>query len=358
MNTEILTPLSSLETKLNALLTSITSTPTAAGATAATISLLETDDALTNALQTLRIHQGNYAKILRLRAEASNLEERVREIVRQVGDLSDEISASAYADGSEDDEDQDELLDIGDGVQGRDVAMAGTDSELAGDRYIAAQSQHHNNEVDYKLLLGFARRISKYNSEAAADATRTRAPGPVNGENKEEPNSTPTRGEVNGKPKGDPRTRAPEASGDRESTGLAVASLTQDTVSWLDETASWSRFVSSLPYPGDDRIRMGLVSQIQAAVGAEGKELDKLVEQALEATEGKDIPPESTLDGTHVQAETAKTDFEARVTDRQSGLMDTSHQDRKVGATTFTPAPPKPKPKLDLDLYDPDDDDL
>ncbi|EFR00474.1 hypothetical protein MGYG_03476 [Nannizzia gypsea CBS 118893] len=323
MNAEILAPLTSLEARLNALLTSITSTPTASGAPAATVSLLEADDALSNALQTLRTHQANYSKILRLRAEALSLEERVRETVRQVGELGDEISAAA---GEDDDSDEDS-----DDGAGSDVEMGEKDKDKI-----------RKGEVDYRLLLGFARRISKYNNEAAADASSTTMLS------KEPPNAD-TAAEANG----EIAKKDGMAVGHGQTTGVGIAALPQDTVSWLDETANWTRLMSALPYPSEDRIRMGLMAHLHATAAAEGKDIGKEVEHILQAAMQKDMTNEETQSagqGYQPQPD-AGVGHPA-----ETGTASLNHQAGNSASHTAEPA--KVKPKLDLDLYDPDDDDM
>jgi len=114
--------LDGLENKLNSLLTSLT-TPAATGAPAAAIALLEADDVVSSALDTLRAHQANYAKILHLRTEAQNLEERIKTIVRDISGAGKEI---AQATGESDDDDYE--LDMDDEDED-DESDTDTDSE-------------------------------------------------------------------------------------------------------------------------------------------------------------------------------------------------------------------------------------
>ncbi|DAA74758.1 TPA_exp: Uncharacterized protein A8136_3074 [Trichophyton benhamiae CBS 112371] len=326
MNAEILAPLTSLEARLNALLASITSTPTASGAPAAAVSLLEADDALTSALQTLRTHQENYSKILRLRAEALSLEERVRETVRQVGELGDEISAAAGDDDDDSDEDSDDEA-------GGDIEMSEKGKDAT-----------RKNEVDYRLLLGFARRISKYNNEAAADASSARVLS-----------KEPTGGDTAADTNGEVAKEDGIASGHGQTTGVGIAALPQDTVSWLDETANWTRLMSALPYPSEDRIRMGLMAHLHATAAAEGKDVEKEVEHILKAATQKDISKQETQPAG--QGDQPQPDSDPGAGHPAgSGTAAINHQ--AGNSASHTAEPPKVKPKLDLDLYDPDDDDM
>ena len=143
MNTQFQSSLSNLESKFNALLTSLTTSPTAATGPAAATALLDADDVLASSVETLRRHQENYSRIIQLRAEAEKLETRVKGIVRDV---------DAY---------QKEIRTVCD-----DESDLDTDSDSDSDE----RPTRRTKEVDYKLLLDFARRISKYNHQAAADA--------------------------------------------------------------------------------------------------------------------------------------------------------------------------------------------
>jgi hypothetical protein len=318
MDTGVLTALSNLESKLSALLTSITSSPTAAGAPAATVALLDADAALSRALDTLRTHQMNYARILRLRAQARGLEERVRGIVREIGGIGDEISATADDEGESSDDsmsDDSDLESESDG-QGEDVHMAvGVGDRARGQR----RPKHRIREVDYKLLLDFARRISKYNVQAAADAGKR----PENTERGPQPK--------------DP--------------GLAAA--TQEATSWLNETANMVRDESLLPFPTEDRIRMGLMGRIQAAIVERGGDLEEEVER-LVLTDGA-----GAIEPSGVDEKPRDTAGAAGGSPAPAAAIAATHVPG-VGVRTAGPAAPpqRPKAKLDLDLYDPDDDEM
>lgn len=356
MDSQVTIPLTALEAKLNALISTITSTPTASGAPAATHALLEADDALTSALGTLRTHQANYAKILKLRAKANGLEDRVREIVQQVADLGDEISSTC-----EDEDSSDEDGDGDEGDKDKDVDMEGVINQDQ-----PGFSVKKKNEVDYKLLLDFARRLSKFNNEAAADAaagTHTKAKKAsqtiVVGDNKEAKESG-----AGGTAAGtDTAMGGVEGNKDEEQptgVGVGVAALPQDTVSWLDETANWTRAISAMPYPNEDRIRMGLMGQLQASVGGDPSDLEKEVERMMLVAEGK-IPADSTIGVSQGEAEVQGQDGtypgDVREPGQQPGPGGIS-QEAKSGGTGGAETTKKPKPKLDLDLYDPDDDDF
>ncbi|PYH92290.1 hypothetical protein BO71DRAFT_27485 [Aspergillus ellipticus CBS 707.79] len=323
MNTEFQSSLSNLESKLNGLITSLTTSPTAAGAPAAAVGLLDADDSLTSAVETLRQHQKNYAKILRLREVAQLLEEKVKNIVREVVACEKEVRTTCGDDETDSDEDFEDSSDYD-----SDEDMDGREPKSRGIRGI--------KEVDYKLLLDFARRISKYNHQAAADAA-------ANAEAKSREKIQQASGHD---------TEMSGTNGNAETeTAEPVASVTKDATSWLDESANMTRQAYMLPYPMEDRIRMGLMGQIQLA-GGEGrpgfdpeKEVERLIREAEGLGVAEAVPPAAVGEETRHADEAAKAAAHAgsAATTRGTG----------IGAA---PAP-RPKATLDLDLYDPDEDD-
>ncbi|EER28891.1 hypothetical protein D8B26_000618 [Coccidioides posadasii str. Silveira] len=328
MDTALLTPLSTIEQRLNALISSITSSPTAAGALAATLALLEADDSLTSALETLRTHQANYAKILQLRAEAKSLEERVRDIVREVGKMGDDISALAGDDDKESEKDDEPVT--GPRKDGEDTTMGGTATNAEQESL-----RRRKNEIDYKLLLDFARRISKYNTQAASAATSGAIPTKRSLQNVQE------------------QGREQEQSLQKGTDASGMAEITKQSTIQLDASAESIRQAWLLPYPNDDKIRMGVMGKLQAAVAASGgrddRDIEREVEKIMLAVEG----------GTE---QTEQTSIEKENAGGGSGqAVQTSGQTAAggIGAASIgsvAKPPAAPKAKLDLDLYDPDED--
>ncbi|KAJ5557460.1 Mediator complex subunit Med4 [Penicillium frequentans] len=312
MNTVVQSSLSEVESKLNALLSTLTTSPTAAGAPAAAIALLEADDSLSSAIVTLRQHQENYAKILQLRAEAERLEDRVKGIVRDVEEFDREIRTACGDDGD-------------------------SDSELDSDDETTKKPPR--KEIDYRLLLDFARRISKYNHEAAADAANGAA-NPEKGQ-ASRPQITDkdvTMAGTNGEPTADGADGAEP-----------VSSVTKNATQWLDDSANVTREVYMLPYPMEERIRMGLMAQVQLAAGDDpDKEVERLIREAEGLGAAEPPAPAPHVDTRQEEAANAAV---------QAGSAATGVP--RPAPSGFAPAPkPKPSATLDLDLYDPDDDDM
>lgn len=305
MNAAFQSTLSGVELKLNALLTTITTSPAAAGAPAAAAALMEADDALSTSIDTLRLHQENHAKILRLRSEAEQLESRVKDIVKSIEEFDKRIQTAC---GEED-----------------------SDSDLDSTEAIGSERVKSRKEVDYRILLDFARRISKYNHEAAADA--------ANGTTAEKRQGTQQI--IN-----DKDIAATGANGGSNEGAEPVSSVTKSATQWLDDSANSTREVYMLPYPMEDRIRMGLMGQVQLAAG---NDLDKEVDRLIREAEGLGVADPVV---TASPADTKQEEAANAAAQAGSGIARAP-----VSAATSAPKP-KPKAMLDLDLYDPDDDDM
>ncbi|KAL2002545.1 hypothetical protein VTN02DRAFT_6532 [Thermoascus thermophilus] len=321
MDTHLLSALDSVEDKLASLLTSLTTSPTAAHAPAATLALLDADDALTSALETLRTHQANYARILRLRAEADRLEDRVKGIVRDIEGCGKEISTVC---GDEDEDDSDSDTDE------EEDEDAGEEEEEG------LRPCRRKKEVDYRLLLDFARRISKYNRQAAADAAAGAGAPSVRRKLQEET-----------------RDAEDAMNGGGAEPAEGVASVTKEATSWLDESANMTREMYMIPYPTEDRIRLGLMGQIQLAAAEGGIDPEKEVERLIREAEG----PGATDDDAIVDGgdERRFADEAARAAAHAGSA---AAAERAAGVSRAAAPAPKPKTTLDLDLYDPDDDEI
>jgi hypothetical protein len=131
-----------------------------------------------------------------------------------------------------------------------------------------------------------------------------------------------------------------------------VSSVTKEATSWLDESAKMTRQVYMIPYPMEDRIRMGLMGQIQlaAAEGRPGFDPDQEVERLIREAEGLGST-EPVVPAPQPMGEERRHANEAAKAAAQAGAASSG--------TTAAPAPAsKPKATLDLDLYDPDDDEM
>lgn len=330
MNAQLSSALDGLENKLNSLLTSLT-TPAAVGAPAAAIALLEADDVVSSALDTLRTHQANYAKILHLRTEAQNLEERIKTIVRDISGAGKEI-AQATGDNDDDEDEYDESETDTDSENGDSIGQQ------------KRSKKGRRKEVDYKLLLEFARRISRYNTQAAADAT-TGVLGTTGSTTKrlqEKQIEEAKMIDVN-----DLDATAEQQPGEQEE--VTVGTVTKEATSWLEESADADRQYFMIPYPNDDRIRMGLMGQLQLAAVDGNVDPEKEAERLVQEAEGTGGVATGLAD---VKARPQTLADEAGLAAMNAG----AHAVARPSARAAAP-PAQPRPTLDLDLYDPEDDD-
>lgn len=315
MNAQLSSALDGFEKQLNTLISSLT-TPTAAGAPTAALSLLEADDVVTSALDTLRTHQANYNKILRLRAEEENLKEHIKGIVRDISGAGQEI---VEATGGNDD---------GDYTDDESESDSESDSENIKEK----PRKGSRKEVDYRLLLDFARRISKYNKQAAADAA-----GIGTGQKKLQDKQTDANGV--------------DTMADRDGQEAPVENVTKEATNWLDQTADADRQMFMIPYPNEDRIRMGLMGQIQMAAIDKNLDLDKEAERMVLEAEGVGIA--TAIPGAEAGGQDNNLASEAAKAAAHAGSQ---VAERRPTSAARAPAP-QPKAMLDLDLYDPDEDD-
>lgn len=292
MDSEILTPLNSLENSLNALLSSLTTTNTFSNAPTAAHDLLSADDALTTALDRLKGHQQNYRRILQLRSEAEYLQNQIKDIVRTCMDLRTELG-DIHPSILDDDQEED----------------AGTVSK----------------EVDYNTLLAFAARIGKHNAAAAREAEL----------------------ESNRRRLESSKAKAVQSNGvttnDGESTGNTTEE-SQAALAAINESLAFQRANVGMAFPPPDRLRMGVLGQLQLlreqqgeeAVDAEIERLVKSSESYIETEPQVDEPKNDVMEGV------SKTE------QRPSG--------RPAQAARHVPVPAKAKP-VSLDFDDESDDD-
>lgn len=291
----------------------------------------------------MRTHQANYAKILQLRTEAQNLEERIKTIVRDISGAEKEI---AQVTGDDDDDDDDYEIDTDDEDEDNESETAmETDSENGGSIGQQKSSKKgRRKEVDYKLLLEFARRISKYNTQAAADATTgvLGTPGSTTKKLQEKQLEDAKMIDANGRD-----TSTQEQPGEQEE--VTVGTVTKEATNWLEESADADRQYFMIPYPNEDRIRMGVMGQLQLAAVDGNVDPEKEAERMVQEAEGIAGVATSLAD---VQAQPQSLADEAGMAAKNPG----AHAVARPAAKAAAP-PAQPRPMLDLDLYDPEDDD-
>ncbi len=244
MATQVLTPLNALETFFTSLLTSLTTTPTYSAAPVATQSLLTADTSLTSALRVLYTHQQNHARILQLRAEASSLEEQIRNTIRtcvelrkEIGDIHPSILSHSYSDDESDPEGEDQ------------------------------------QDVDYHTLLSFASKIGKHNAAAAKEAEEESARRLVQArKEKDKSSASAAAPQTNGHTStAIPAlvTAAPAsantitANANGESTSPSLNLIPQHERDWLDAEAAMARARSGMAFPAAENLRKGALGRLQ-----------------------------------------------------------------------------------------------
>ncbi len=250
MEEQIHTPLQSLETSFNALITSLTTTISYSNAPSAAQSLLTADESLTTALQALHTHQMNYAYILLLRAEASRLEEQIKSTIRTCVDLRKEIGNIHPS-----------IL-----------------SHPEGD----CEADEDGEDVDYNTLLSFASKIGKHNSAAAKEAEdesirrlirarkekRTTAESKING-------TTPA-----------PVTSPTPTNGEPTSQTL----IPKHEKDWLDAEAAMARARSGMAFPAAENLRRGALGKLQWVREQGGEEaVEREVERMIAEAEERPL---------------------------------------------------------------------
>jgi Vitamin-D-receptor interacting Mediator subunit 4 len=322
MAEQVLRPLVSLETSFNALLTSLTTTPSYSAAPSAAQSLLTADDFLTTALQALYNHQQNHIRILQLRADASRLEDQIKATVRTCLDLRKEI-----------------------GNIHPSILSKPDDSSNADD----TDSEDDEKDVDYTTLLSFASKIGKHNTAAAKEAEEESIRRLIQAR-KEKENNTITQPRINGNTS--TSVTNPE-TGEPASQTL----IPQHERDWLDAEAALARARSGMAFPAAENLRRGALGKLQwvreqGGEEAVERELDRMVAES-EGRGGKDD---------HAAAPTLEVQSPQTAL-RVSGLPSRPQQQQQgQGQGSRPPPPPQQQEKkksvaLDLDLWNEDDED-
>jgi hypothetical protein len=252
-----LTPLDDISTALDDLVNTLQTSTTYSALPTIADSLLSADDSLTSALALLRQHQANHARILNLRAEADKLEADIRGIVRRARDLRNDITAIHPSIDNDDDSDEEPT-----------------------------------QEVDYTQLLNFAARIGKHNAvakqEAEAESDRLKLEALAARKKSEQLQSTITQPTAPSEPQdgtADPTTTAPETSQPTQEADKILRDAAE-----LTARAEASQFVSRLPFPAPEQLRLGILGQLQVLresepgdpEGAVDREVERLVRESEE----------------------------------------------------------------------------
>jgi hypothetical protein len=339
-------PLDDISSALDDLVNTLQTSTTYSALPAIADSLLSADDSLSSALTLLQQHQANHARILNLRAEADQLESDIRGIVRRARDLRNDITSIHPSIDSDDDSDGEPPP-----------------------------------EVDYTQLLNFAARIGKHNAvakqEAEAESDRLKLEALAARKRSEQLQSTqaqPAAASEDLRPQdggADPATLVPD-----ESQSIQEADKIVRDAAELTARAEASQFVSRLPFPAPELLRMGLLGQLQVLRESEPGDPEGAVDREVEhlVRETEDIAPSEAAE----KRERDRLDREREEKRREEAVEAARREAREArkaeaereaaggaGAGASGPRPAeraqaKPKEgKLNLDLpgQDSDDDD-
>lgn len=312
-STLLLRPLNTLDATLQTLLQTLQTSQTYSSLSQHTSTLLATDTDLTAALDILRLHQERVRQIIEVKAEIAALESRVRGVVRGVEEFGNVVGSFGETSTSLDPD---------------------SDSDDSEDETQTSAQASSTNDVNYTTLLDFARRIGKYNAQAAHDITNAT-------------NNTTT-----------------TTSTQPPSQTQNATTLPEQDKTWLNEPSLLTREATFAPFPSQDRIRAGLLGRIQglaeekASSGTSTSTAAKPDLEALREAEVERMMEEWENGGVagslgEVVAETVMEQQRAPVQAQVQASVPAQQQQQQSAG----PAPPQQSHgMLDLDLYDPDDD--
>ena len=303
MDAVINEPLSAFDTGLANLISSLQTSPTYATAPAATESLHAADDSLTSALSLLERHQKNHAHILQLQKEAVQLEDKIRSIVTKAGDFRKQLDGIAPGVLDEDSEDEDE------------------DS-----------TERSWEDVDYNTLLNFSRAVGKYNADADKEAEQQGQRLRIEARKKAgRPNGVST------------ATNGVQQIGSDGKGSEAASQILDRAAGWLNQTTEDVRVIGRMAFPGSERLRLGILGQLQATREEHGRDekgeeaVEREIERLIATAEGREI---ITRDDEDHEMEGAP-----------------GYENRAYQASGHRHVKKEEKKALDLDLWNESDDD-
>ena len=344
MATIALNPLNNLTTNLDALVNSLVHTNTYATVPTATSSLVTADDALTSALDTLKQHQANYARILHLREEAQRLEDELKSIIRKAVSLREDVGRvhpgilDDEESSDEDEEQEDTTLPLGTGK---------------------------SKDVDYHTLLNFAARIGKHNSLAAREAEREADKRKINAIRKKEETSATKIASALGKAGAPTTTNHEEAQLEFQPEKDVLELQALD----LEASLAAQRAQQGLGYPDGMMLRMGELGRLQklredamdssqgdarAADDAVDKELERMIRESELVAAKVDAETEKSL---KLEQERRQEQTREKEVKKPSAPVSRPRRESVTQRLPKQAAAPVKRKGINLDFGDDDDDD-
>lgn len=320
MNKEILTPLNAIEASLDSLVRSLTTTQTYAAGPKAARDLVKADDDLQAALNRLRTHQENFAKLQKLRLEADLLNAKLKDTVLTAVRL------------------RKELGEIHHGI------LEDSDEE-----------EEQTNPVDYETLLAFATRIGKHNAIAAQEAERLVEQQYLEAKKSKEADKASSRPPLNGTYLTEEPTSSITTTQDTTQLPASQAQQTQQVTEQISEfqnRRTWDRAQITMPFPNGEILRIGELGKLQIKKEQNGEDysdgyLELLIKQSELKHQVPQSRPQSPPESRAVAVE--QREEAAVVAPRPSAGGERRPQERR-------PEPP-PRKTLNLDFPDDDEDD-
>ncbi|KAF7845846.1 hypothetical protein BT93_L0372 [Corymbia citriodora subsp. variegata] len=303
MNEQLLVPLNKLESCLDILTRSLTTTNSYAAAPKAAQDLVVADNEYRRALLTLKQHQDNFQKIEHLRNEAEALQNNLKTTIRQCVDFRTRLGSI-----------DPKILE----------PESNSDEEVA--------------EVDYETLLTLGARIGQAN---AAENHRAERKANEEYHQKQKAAKSQTNGTVRITTATQQTEVASEAS--QDTADQAKSQRMKDIEADLAMKAEGYRNYHYAPFPSGDQLRQGALGRLQLIREQQGEQaLDDEVERIVRLSEfGEDIRKK-----------------EEPINVPPEGDQDLA---RQVSRSQVQPRPrpaaaPRERKQLDLDLPSDDDD--
>ena len=189
--------------------------------------------------------------------------------------------------------------------------------------------------MDYKTLLSFARRVGKHNPRAAREAEEDSIRRQQEAKQRAATAFSPA---TNGVP--------PAAT----ETTLEVGKIPDNERAWLDEPAAAARSAQGMAFPAAERLRLGMLGQLQYAREQGGEEaVKKELERLMEGSSEQHVSKET--------GESEATNFDTAESQRQARAQALTN----ISVANSRPQRPPERMRsvapLNLDLWNEDEED-
>ncbi|MCJ1435297.1 hypothetical protein MMC27_004669 [Xylographa pallens] len=327
MNTVLQSQLDRIETALTNLIDSITSYNPSIPATH---ELLAADDALTDGLNQLTLHQANYARILALQSTTISLDDRLTSTLRTLAQTRADILAAPATEfpSSQRFVPHTELLDYAQNIS-RYAAPPGVREKLA----VTAQTISAEASAQQEATQSASSIVQDAGTQQSTQESIQRTNGTAS-----TTSSFPTPFHPALQPSQEPASAVvPDAYG-IDKTSFGVSTLTEPEKLWLNPLMQ----APFLPWPNEEVIRRGALAALQARI-EQGDDLQNdLQEDGMEGVEGgvPNMKVEQNVNG--MNGSMGEENSEVRAGEVQRLRREEVEK-------------PKPSVFAGLDLYDPDD---